>query len=154
MSASPLATGIDGWMPDAGTATSQGSEPRRLSIPARLDRLHEVREFVDRATEDAGFDSRTRYEIKLAVNEAVTNAIRHGSDSPDDPVLLEITEHDGELSFCVADTGMFLHRFELPRDLPERGRGLSFISELMDGLEVRPEYEGTTIRFSKRSPAS
>lgn len=41
--------------------------------------------------------------------------------------------------------------FELPRDVPERGRGLVFIAELMDGVEVRPEYAGTTICFSKRS---
>jgi serine/threonine-protein kinase RsbW len=130
------------------------SARRKLSIPAHLERLHEVRDFVDSATEDAGFDEPTRYAIKLAVNEAVTNAIRHGSQSEEDPVELVITDDEGGLAFCVADTGMFLHRFDLPRDLPERGRGLGFIAELMDGLEVRPEYEGTTICFSKRSSAS
>lgn len=135
------------------SAISRHSD-RNLSIPARLDRLHEVRDFVDGATENAGFDGPTRYAIKLAVNEAVTNAIRHGSQSEDDSVGIVITEGDGGLVFCVADTGMFVHRFDLPRDLPERGRGLGFIAELMDGLEVRPEYEGTTICFSKRSSAS
>ncbi|MDQ3240816.1 MAG: ATP-binding protein [Actinomycetota bacterium] len=131
-----------------------GEAGRHLSIPASLARLHEVREFVDRATEDAGFAEPERYEIKLAVNEAVTNSIRHGSRSEDDRVDLEITPRDGELFFSVADSGLFVHRFELPRDLPERGRGLSFIAELMDGLEVRPQYEGTTICFSKQRPAS
>ena len=125
-------------------------EPRKLSIPARLERLHEVREFVDQATAQAGFDDPSRYEIKLAVNEAVTNAIRHGSQSAEDRVDLEIADRGDELFFCVADTGLFVHRFELPRELPERGRGLSFIAELMDGLEVRPEYEGTRICFTKR----
>jgi serine/threonine-protein kinase RsbW len=129
------------------------SEARRLSIPASLDRLHEVREFVDRATARAGFDAHSRYEIKLAVNEAVTNAIRHGSESLDDRVDVEITRRADGLTFCVADTGLFVHRFELPNHLPERGRGRSFIAELMDGLEVRPDYEGTTICFSKRNPA-
>lgn len=141
-------------MGEARAGTSRKSGRRNLSIPARLERLHEVRDFVDRATAEAGFDEQARYEIKLAVNEAVTNAIRHGSESEDDPIRLVITDRDGELVFCVADTGMFVHRFELPRDLPERGRGLDFIAELMDGLEVRPEYEGTTIRFSKRSSPS
>jgi anti-sigma regulatory factor (Ser/Thr protein kinase) len=127
---------------------------RRLSIPASLERLHEVREFVDRATGEAGFAHPERYEIKLAVNEAVTNSIRHGSYSEEDTVEVEITSSEHELFFSVADTGLFVHRFELPRELPERGRGLSFIAELMDGLEVRPEYEGTTICFSKQRPAS
>ena len=136
------------------TARASQGDRRNLSIPAKLERLHDVREFVDRATEHAGFDESTRYAIKLAVNEAVTNAIRHGSESEADPVELVVTDRDGELVFCVADTGLFVHRFGLPRDLPERGRGLGFIAELMDGLEVRPEYEGTTICFSKRSSAS
>lgn len=137
------------------TKKDRDAERRRnLSIPARLERLHEVRDFVDGATENAGFDEPTRYAIKLAVNEAVTNAIRHGSQSEDDAVELVISDRDGELEFCVADTGTFVHRFNLPRDLRERGRGLGFIAELMDGLEVRPEYEGTTICFSKRSSAS
>ena len=137
-------------MDEPGSTSSADDAPRKLSIPARLERLHEVREFVDAATAEAGFDEPSRYEIKLAVNEAVTNAIRHGSESAEDHVALEITQGDDELFFCVADTGLFVHRFELPRDLPERGRGLSFIAELMDGLEVHPEYEGTKIYFSKR----
>lgn len=137
-------------MDEPRSAYSRNDAPRKLSIPARLERLHEVREFVDQATAEAGFDEPSRYAIKLAVNEAVTNAIRHGSDSSEDHVALEITEGEDELFFCVGDTGLFVHRFELPRDLPERGRGLSFIAELMDGLEVQPEYEGTKIYFSKR----
>jgi anti-sigma regulatory factor (Ser/Thr protein kinase) len=127
---------------------------RKLTIPARLDRLAEVRDFADRAAHDAGFPEDVRYQIKVAVNEAVTNAIRHGSESPDDQIEIVITEREGRLDFCVADTGVFVHRFELRRDLAERGRGLAFIAELMDGLEVEPAYEGTTIRFSKRSSSS
>jgi anti-sigma regulatory factor (Ser/Thr protein kinase) len=131
-----------------------GAGRRSLSIPARLDRLHEVREFVDEATAGAGFDDLARYEIKLAVNEAVTNAIRHGSESADDLVELKLERKDDELVACVADTGTFVHRFELPRHLRERGRGLTFIADLMDGVEVKPEPEGTVICFSKRSSAS
>ena len=132
-----------------GERDSEGGDRRALSIPARLERLAEVREFVDHAA--AGFAEAERYEVKLALNEAVTNAIRHGSESPDDRVEILVSEHDGQLDLSVADSGVFVHRFELRRQLAEGGRGLAFIAELMDGLEVCPEYEGTTIRFSKRS---
>ena len=134
-----------------GERDSEGGDRRALSIPARLERLAEVREFVDHAASAAGFAEAERYEVKLALNEAVTNAIRHGSESPDDRVEILVSEHDGQLDLSVADSGVFVHRFELRRHLPEGGRGLAFIAELMDGLEVCPEYEGTTIRFSKRS---
>ena len=130
---------------------SEGGDRRALSIPARLERLAEVREFVDHAASAAGFAEAERYEVKLALNEAVTNAVRHGSESPDDRVEILVAEHDGQLDLSVADSGVFVHRFELRRRLAEGGRGLAFIAELMDGLEVCPEYEGTTIRFSKRS---
>jgi serine/threonine-protein kinase RsbW len=129
----------------------EGGDRRALSIPARLERLAEVREFIDHAASAAGFEEAERYEVKLALNEAVTNAIRHGSESPDDRVEILVSEHDGQLDLSVADSGVFVHRFELRRQLAEGGRGLAFIAELMDGLEVCPEYEGTTIRFSKRS---
>ena len=132
-----------------GERDSEGSDRRALSIPARLERLAEVRGFVDHAA--AGFAEAERYEVKLALNEAVTNAIRHGSESPDDRVEILVTEHHGQLDLSVADSGVFVRRFELRRQLAEGGRGLAFIAELMDGLEVCPEYEGTTIRFSKRS---
>ncbi|HYZ71267.1 MAG TPA: ATP-binding protein [Thermoleophilaceae bacterium] len=134
-----------------GARDSEGGDRRALSIPARLERLAEVREFVDHAASAAGFAEAERYEVKLALNEAVTNAIRHGSESPDDRVEILVSEHDGQLDLSVADSGVFVHRFELRRQLAEGGRGLAFIAELMDGLEVCPEYEGTTIRFSKRS---
>ena len=134
-----------------GERDSEGGDRRALSIPARLERLAEVREFVDHAASAAGFAEAERYEVKLALNEAVTNAIRHGSESPDDRVEILVAEHDRQLDLSVADSGVFVHRFELRRQLAEGGRGLAFIAELMDGLEVCPEYEGTTIRFSKRS---
>ena len=134
-----------------GERDSEGGDRRALSIPARLERLAEVREFVDHAASAAGFAEAERYEVKLALNEAVTNAIRHGSESPDDRVEILVSEHDGQLDLSVADSGVFVHRFELRRQLAEGGRGLAFIAELMDGLEVCPEYEGPTIRFSKRS---
>jgi anti-sigma regulatory factor (Ser/Thr protein kinase) len=134
-----------------GERDSEGGDRRALSIPARLERLAEVREFVDHAASAAGFAEAERYAVKLALNEAVTNAIRHGSESPDDRVEILVSEHDGQLDLSVADSGVFVHRFELRRQLAEGGRGLAFIAELMDGLEVCPEYEGTTIRFSKRS---
>ena len=134
-----------------GERDSEGGDRRALSIPARLERLAEVREFVDHAASAAGFAEAERYEVKLALNEAVTNAIRHGSESPDDRVEILVSEHDGQLDLSVADSGVFVHRFELRRQLAEGGRGLAFIAELMDGLEVCPEYGGTTIRFSKRS---
>ena len=127
-----------------------GFSAREHSIRADVKLLKEARDFAERAAAEFGFDAQARAEVKLALSEAVTNAIRHGSESADDPIEIVVSEEERRLDFSVADTGMFIHRFKLRRDLAERGRGLAFIAELMDGLEVRPDYEGTTICFSKR----
>jgi two-component system sensor histidine kinase UhpB len=128
-----------------------GAEPdqRALSIPARLERLAEVRDFVDRAAEEAGFDEAARYEIKLAVNEAVTNAIRH-SGATRIEVHLRRTAHDG-LRLRVRDDGVGLRESGGPggglRGMRERaltvGGRLSVHSAPGEGVEVRLDIDGT-----------
>ncbi len=122
---------------------------RRLEIPARLSRLAEVRRFADAAATDFGFTREERYSIRLAVTEAVTNAVRHGSSSEDDRVEVRAAEESGALAFYVADRGRFVPRMAISDDLPERGRGLEFMTRLMDEVEVRPSPDGTVIRFAK-----
>ena len=127
-----------------------GGGERRLEIPAQLDRLVEVRRFADDAAAAFGFSPSEQYLIRLALTEAVTNAVRHGSTSEDDPVEVRVGPEGGALAFYVSDTGRFVPRVDLDEDLPEQGRGLAFIVQLMDEVEVRPGPGGTVIRFSKQ----
>jgi anti-sigma regulatory factor (Ser/Thr protein kinase) len=126
---------------------------RKLTIPAELSRLHEVREFVGDAASEFGFPVQERYHLQLAATEAVTNAVQHGSESEEDEIEVRAREEDAALAFYVSDSGRFIPRIRLPDDLPERGRGLAFMTELMDEVEVRPTEDGTVIRFAKRPAA-
>src|SRR5918998_983275 len=81
---------------------------RRLEIPANLRRLAEVRRFADAAAADFGFGRDDCYSIRLAVTEAVTNAVRHGSSSKDDPVEVRAADEEGALTFYVRDRGRFI----------------------------------------------
>ncbi len=109
-----------------------------------------MRRFADDATADFGFSPSEQYVIRLALTEAVTNAVRHGSSSEDDPVEVRVGPEEGGLAFYVSDTGRFVPRVDLDDELPEQGRGLAFIVQLMDEVEVRPSPGGTVIRFAKR----
>jgi anti-sigma regulatory factor (Ser/Thr protein kinase) len=125
-------------------------EPRKHSIPAHFARLKEARDFAVDAAAAFGLDNEGRYQVRLAMSEAVTNAIQHGSSSSRDPIRLAALEEGGALAFYVEDTGRFVPRV-LRRDaLAERGRGLHFIRLLMDEVEVRPGGGGTQLRFAKR----
>jgi serine/threonine-protein kinase RsbW len=124
--------------------------PREYSIRADLGRLKEARDFAVRAAAEFGFGSEALYDVKLAMSEAVTNAIRHGSRSPDDPVRILATEESGALVFEVLDTGTFIPRVVRRGDMPESGRGLEFMRVLMDEVDLRPGRCGTLLRMAKR----
>jgi anti-sigma regulatory factor (Ser/Thr protein kinase) len=125
-------------------------EPREHSIRADVELLKEARDFAARAAADFGFDEEARYQVKLAMSEAVTNAIQHGSTSPRDEIRILAIEESGALVFEVVDTGRFRPRVTRRGALPESGRGLEFMRRLMDEVDLRPTTYGTLLRFVKR----
>jgi anti-sigma regulatory factor (Ser/Thr protein kinase) len=123
---------------------------REHSIRADLARLKEARDFAERAAVDFGLPSDVCYQIKLALSEAVTNAIQHGSSSPEDPVQIVVIEEPGALVFEVVDTGRFVPRVTRRGNMPESGRGLEFMRLLMDQVDLDPGEAGTRLRLVKR----
>ena len=123
---------------------------RSHSIDADLSHLSEAREFAVDAAADFGLDEFAVYRVKLAISEAVANAIQHGSTSPDDPVEIVVMEESGALALYVRDSGRFVPRVGERGELPERGRGLEFMGQLMDEIDVRAGATGTEVRLSLR----
>jgi anti-sigma regulatory factor (Ser/Thr protein kinase) len=126
------------------------SERREHSIPADLNRLKEARDFGERAAEDCGLGLEARYQVKLALSEAVTNAIQHGSSSTDSPIRIYVSREAGSLVIEVVDTGRFVPRVRRHGDMPESGRGLEFMRLMMDEVDVQPGLDGTRLRLVKR----
>ena len=126
--------------------------PREHSISADVARLKEARDFGDRCAAEFGLPEDERYQVKLAISEAVTNAIQHGSSSPSDPIRIVVAEESNALVFEVIDTGRFRPRVRRG-PLPESGRGLEFMRLLMDEVDLRPSLDGTLLRFCKRRAA-
>ncbi|MEA2366606.1 MAG: hypothetical protein QOI32_2118 [Thermoleophilaceae bacterium] len=125
-------------------------QPRKHAIQADLQRIKEARDFAERAAVDFGFDGNACYDVKLAMSEAVTNAIQHGSSSPEDPIKIGVLAEGGSLVFEVMDTGRFAPKPVRRDQLSESGRGLEFIRVLMDEADLRPGDDGTLMRFAKR----
>lgn len=140
-----------------GLAAPGTDEPPRfgrqeMTIKADLARLAEVRRFAEIACRAYGFPPDVCYQVKLAMSEAVANAIEHGSTTPDDPIRLQVVYEGDALAFYVSDGGTFIEpAMVYDHDLmDERGRGLGFIELLMDDVAINPSPEGTVIRFAKR----
>jgi anti-sigma regulatory factor (Ser/Thr protein kinase) len=128
-----------------------GFEPRAHSIKADLTQLKEARDFAERAAAEFGFDSCGRHQVKLAMSEAITNAIEHGSNSASDIVRITVAAQCGALVFEVADSGRFAPRVMRGGAIAEGGRGLEFMRVMMDEVEVRPTRGGTLLRLTKRA---
>ena len=125
-------------------------QPREHSIQADLGLLKEARDFAERAAADFGLDGPAQYDVKLAMSEAVTNAIQHGSSSPKDPIRILVLAEGPRLVFEVLDTGRFVPRVSRRGgELSESGRGLEFMRVLMDEVDLRPGAGGTLMRFAK-----
>jgi len=97
-------------------------------------------------------------EVKLAVSEAVTNAIVHGyrGDSRQ-MVRMEAALEDGELVITVTDSGRGIEDVALAMQPavttdPERmGLGFSFMEAHMDQVEVTSQVgQGTRVVMRKR----
>jgi serine/threonine-protein kinase RsbW len=130
---------------DTGPFTQQ-----ELRLPADLARLTDARRFALQAAAQFGFDDAARQQITLAVNEAVANAMEHGSTGPTEQVALRAAEEEGGLAIYVRDSGSFAPRMLYEGSMPERGRGLAFMDLLMDHVDVRPTPTGTEVRLHRR----
>jgi anti-sigma regulatory factor (Ser/Thr protein kinase) len=123
--------------------------PRQQRFPADLALVSEARRFADAAAAAFGLDEEARYSVKLAMSEAMTNAIQHGSSSPADPIFVRVDREGDAIVFEVRDTGRFVPRVRRG-DMPVSGRGLEFMRRLMDDVQLEPGAGGTLLRFLKR----
>jgi anti-sigma regulatory factor (Ser/Thr protein kinase) len=129
--------------------------PQILAIRPGLQGLAEGRGFIDRALSEAGFDAGTRYQITVASNEAISNAMEHGAPCEDGYLHLAATVSDGSFVFSVRDCGEFEQTPPPAVDpVAERGRGFACMNLLMDDVRLDARPGETVLRLAKRLPGT
>ncbi len=94
-------------------------------------------------------DESACFQIKLAMSEAVTNAIMHGSASVEGRGVDRGARARDFLVFEVSDRAT--KHDGLPFDrLAEGGRGLAVVALVMDQVQLTRAEHGSTLRFAKR----
>jgi serine/threonine-protein kinase RsbW len=133
-----------------------------LSIPS-----HPIFERVVRASAAEvgaafGFSDERVEDLKLAISEAVNNAIDHGNRGEVTKLVAVVFEIDGEkLEIRISDQGSGMERHDVSRHVVDeqsleagqlRGFGMYLISELVDDYEVNSSQKGTvlTLRLYRR----
>jgi serine/threonine-protein kinase RsbW len=120
-----------------------------LSLPARRSELAAARRYAADGAAAFGLDPESSYEFVFAVNEAVTNAIRHGGSDDQGRIHLSIIADADRLTFAVRDRGTFVMPVLDGAENAEHGRGLALMASLVDEVQLEIDPGGTTVRLSK-----
>lgn len=119
-----------------------------------IELFAEVRREVDAAARRSGLELEKAIDFVAAVNEVMTNAIRHGGGRgelrlwQDDTLRCEI--RDGGPGFPAGD---YLDRTEAPRPSPTGGLGLWIAQQTSDLISIDSGPAGTTVRISATLPS-
>jgi anti-sigma regulatory factor (Ser/Thr protein kinase) len=101
--------------------------------PAELGR---ARDFADAAAGRFGLDRTGCEGFKLAVSEAVANAIEHGLPCADGTIHVWTDEGAETLTLAVRNRGEFVFKPPPVDPLADRGRGLTVMAGLVDRVAL------------------
>lgn len=138
---------------DAATATTP-AEDQLLARSFCLADISELRHTVFRYAVAAGLAGHLLDDFVLAINELVTNAVRHGGGAG----LLCLWRANGELVCEVSDQGCGLADrstggYRRPPPSKVGGWGLWLARQLSDSMAVATGTSGTAVRISTALPA-
>lgn len=98
-------------------------------------------------------------DVKVAVSEAVTNAIVHGYDKKEGTVFMEAFSYDNTVMISIRDTGCGIEDiakakeplFTTKPDEERSGLGFTVMESFMDSLHIESTIGGgTTVTMTKR----
>jgi PAS domain S-box-containing protein len=116
-----------------------------LRLPAEPKALSSVRRALSRWLEQGGASEEETQAILLACHEACTNAIEHGYRFGEATFEVAGELRHGELTLTVTDSGGWRGAGDA-----DRGRGFALMEALMDGVDVTPGRNGTTVVMTRR----
>jgi serine/threonine-protein kinase RsbW len=143
---------------------SSGSFLLKLELPSDPSLLCAVRGAVERLTEALGFSAKDCRAITLAVDEALTNIIRHSYNGRHDrPIELSFRSVQREpktepansagLEILLYDHGPSIERARLcireVEEVKPGGLGLYFIQQSMDVVEFKRANRTNSLRLVK-----
>jgi anti-anti-sigma factor len=119
-----------------------------FSILADVSTLGQARERVQTLLEPLNFSTSSLFDIKVALGEALANAVRHGSpDGRQASIQVRVAALPDRVVIDVTDAGSgFDGEHDVSDDLyASGGRGIMFMRALMDHVAFAPSEDGGTV---------
>jgi anti-sigma regulatory factor (Ser/Thr protein kinase) len=133
-------------MPPMPHRTGEGEV---LELPAEPLAIVRAREFAREAAIACHLSGSECYRFVYAVNEAVTNAIKHGSPDSRGMITLTVAHDPSVLTIAVRDSGTSGGLALDQHGNLEGGRGFELMARLTDALHLQRDGTGTTVFLSK-----
>lgn len=130
-----------------------------MSVRASTEHLAEVRDFVARHASKFGFKKKDVDDIRLAVDEAYTNIIKHAyNNDGDQSVDIELGYNSNTFWISLLDTGNTFNprnysKPDVRKKIKEKKRGgvgVYLIRKLMDEVEYNTKGSVNEIRMTKK----
>lgn len=130
-------------------------------IPSNPMYLRAVRSLVEEVTYEMGFSARKRSQIVHAIDEALTNVIKHSYEGRSDKkIIVTLREALDRLEVSIRDFGKKVHPARIkPRklhDVKPGGLGTYFIRQSMDVVcyDISPPRgtELKMVKYLRKSP--
>ena len=145
-----------------GNGTDEINE--HLTLRSQVAELARIPPWVDTLATGYSVQDKTRFAMKLCLEEAISNILRYGySNEPDHSVNIRLANpRKGYLVFIVEDTAPHFNAVDAP-ELPTYsldddrvgGQGIRLLRRFADTLEYQPMASGNrlSIGFFTAGPA-
>lgn len=130
----------------------------RKTIPASTKNLSDVRKFVAQHAISHGFNRQQIADIRLAVDEAITNIIKHAYNGEENHTIeIEVTFKHDRVCIELFDTGTTFNLKTFPQpNIKEKikqkkrgGMGVYLIHSLMDDVSYGREDDSNKMVMCK-----
>lgn len=137
---------------------SKSTPSHSISVQASTEHLAEVRDFVAKYASECGFAQQDIADIRLAVDEAYTNIIKHAyQNDKHKSVDIELGYDTKEFWVSLLDTGDAFdpQKYTKPdvrqkiKEKKRGGVGVYLIRKLMDDVEYHKKGSVNEIRMTK-----
>lgn len=122
-------------------------------VPSGLTSPSVIRDRISQLVEDLALSEAEVADIRLAVGEAATNAVKYGCKTCDDQVSILCSADSAELVIEITDPGPGFDPKGVPEpvfhSLPPGGMGIALMKLVMDDVKF-VFGTGTTVRMVKR----
>ena len=125
-----------------------------LTIPSDLSEARRVQDMIEEALQANGYTEHDIFSIKLALEEALVNAIKHGNQMDSDKRVFVVYHVSAErFDIRITDEGEGFNPDDVPDPTDERfidrpcGRGLLLMRGFM--TEVQYHGKGNVVSMSK-----